>query len=301
MIKLNSARSIIVGLIVAPALCALPPLSAQPKTITVLASNLVFPEGPTISKDGNTLFCVNVHAGFLTKVDLRTKTATREWVTLPNNGKGNGSTLGPDGMLYIADVGAKSIDRVDPITGAVSTYVNKDDTGAALHGPNDLVFDTHGGLYFTDPDGSWGNPIGGVYYVTPKDHRVIKVAGGLMYPNGVVVSRDSKTLYIAMSVAKEVWAYSIPKGGFTGPTAGRLFAKVGVNGVPDGMRLGPDGFLYVAQMGDGVISKVDSAGHIVKQIVDPQGTDNTNFCFSKDKKSLFVTETKTNTLIQLPL
>ena len=148
----------------------------------VIARGLAFPEGPTLSTDGTTLYVVNVQASFLSRLDLGTGTLTREWVTLPDGGVGNGMTLGPDGALYVADVGARRIVRVSPDDGTVTTMADTTDTGGPLRGPNDLVFDAHGGLFFTDPAGSWDDPIGCVYHVGPGDGSVCRIAGGIQFP-----------------------------------------------------------------------------------------------------------------------
>lgn len=259
--------------------------------LAVLASGLSFPEGPTLSPDGQTLYCVNVGASFLSRLDLRTHIFTREWVTLPDNGRGNGMTLGPDGALYVADVGARRIVRVGLPDGNITVIVDKTDTGEALLGPNDLVFSRDGDLYFTDPNGSHDMPIGAVYKVAHGTRAVSQVAGGLRYPNGLVLSPDEKTLYVALSPLNSVVAFDLAGG------TQASFASVPS---PDGMRARPGGGLYVACYSSGEIAEVGADGEVLRRL--PAGGANpTNLCFAPGGRGLYVTESATDTLVYLPL
>ena len=268
---------------------------AAPHPPETLARGLKFPEGPVLSLDSRTLYAVNVQSGAISRLDLKTKALTYAWVTLPEGGRGNGMTLGPDGALYVADVGRKLIARISLLDGKVTTVVNKAPGGGAFRGPNDLIFDKEGGIYFTDPDGSWDKPIASVYYVAPKTHAVSLVADGMQFPNGLVLSADEKTLFVAESPLHWITAITLAGG------AKRVFCVTGTVGGGDGMRLGRDGFLYAAIYGEGVIAKVSMMGEVVHRYDVQVGKHPTNLCFAPDQKSLYVTETDTNTIIRLGL
>jgi len=274
---------------------------AAPKPPETLARGLRFPEGPALSLDGKTLYVVNVQTSAISRLDLTTGALTYAWVTLPEGGRGNGMTLGPDGALYVADVGRKLIARVSLPDGKVTTVVDKAPGGASFRGPNDLIFDKQGGLYFTDPDGSWDKPIASVYHVAPKTHTVSLVADGLQFPNGLVLSPDEKTLYVAESPLHRVTAVDVTPNGIVPPGRSHAFATVATTGGPDGMRLGRDGFLYAAIYGEGVIAKVSPQGDVVRRYDVGVGQHPTNLCFAPDGHSLYVTETDSNTIIQLRL
>lgn len=276
-------------------LTMIPFADAAAKPPVTLARGLKFPEGPTLSADGKILYAVNVQSGAISRLDLKTGVLTFAWVTLPEGGRGNGMTLGPDGALYVADVGRKLIARVSLPDGKITTVVDKAPDGAPFRGPNDLIFDTQGGLYFTDPDGSWDKPVAAVYHVAPKTHAVSLVAGGLQFPNGLVLSSDEKTLFVAESPLHRVTAIHLPDG------AKRVFCMTGTVGGGDGMRLGRDGFLYAAIYGEGVIAKISMQGKVVHRYDVQVGRHCTNLCFAPDGKSLYVTETDSNTIIRLTL
>lgn len=274
------------------------PAAPIPPAVT-LAHGLVFPEGSTLSADGKTLYIVNVQANFISRLDLKTNTLTREWVRLPAGGRGNGLTLGPDGALYVADVGRRCIARISLKDKAVTMIADRTETGAAFRGPNDLVFDTHGGLYFTDPDGSWNEPLGAVYYAAPKTHKVSKVAEGLRFPNGLVLSPDERTLYVAESPLHRISRIDLTPNGTMPPGRKSVFAVVATTGGPDGMRWGPDGQLYAAIFGDGAVVRVNTAGKITGRVSIPQGSQPTNLCFSADGTALFVTEAESHCVVRL--
>lgn len=268
---------------------------AAPRLPETLARGLKFPEGPTLSADGGTLYCVNVQSGAISRLDLKTGTFSYAWAVLPESGRGNGMTLGPDGALYVADVGRKLIARISLPDGAVTTVVDRAPGGAAFRGPNDLIFDKEGGLYFTDPDGSWDAPVGAVYHVAARTHIVSLVADGMQFPNGLVLSADGKTLLVAESPLHRITAITLAGG------AKRIFCITGTMGGGDGMRLGRDGFLYAAIYGEGVVAKISMHGEVIYRYDVQVGKHCTNLCFTPDAKALYVTETDTNTVIQLRL
>ena len=90
------------------------------------------------------------------------------------------------------------IERVDLTSGEV-TVLHKAGVGRPLRGPNDLVFDDAGGLWFTDHGKGRHTSVdrGGLYYVTPDLATVREVAFPLLGPNGVGLSPDGRRVYVA--------------------------------------------------------------------------------------------------------
>ena len=281
---------------------AVKPVSPMYKT---LATGLNFPEGPSLSPDGRWLYCVNVRDADISRIDLKTGEFKKDWVVLPSPGRGNGSTIGPDGALYIADVGRKCIDRIDRETSVVSLYLDHNETGEALQGPNDLCFDHAGNLYFTDPEGSSAtHPIGAAYVFSPKANSVVKISGGLRYPNGIIADRDGMGGYFAETPRGVISVFGRIQKAIAPPPGAPLFAcglfcRLGGKGGPDGMRADRHGDLYVAMYGGGEIVKIDPHGVIVKRYTVAAGSNPTNLCFSKDGKRLYITETESNSVIEM--
>src|SRR5213076_2702946 len=106
-----------------------------------------------------------------------------------------------------------SIQRVDLNTGAFTTLYDACDA-RALRGPNDIVFDKSGGFWFTDLGKSDGDSMhmGHVLYARPDGSMIRRVREGMVTPNGVGLSPDEKTLYVAETHTSRVWAFDV-----TGP------------------------------------------------------------------------------------
>ncbi len=168
--------------------------------VRVLATDLEFPEGPVVMPDGSVVL-----------VEIRGRRLTRIWpdgrkqVVAEIPGGPNGAAIGPDGKCYICNNGGfswvssrgtmmpgppepheyigGSIQRVDLVTGKVETLFDK--CGAhPLKGPNDLVFDKHGGLWFTDLGKRRARDmdVGGFYYVKPGAREVVEGVFGICRP-----------------------------------------------------------------------------------------------------------------------
>ena len=127
----------------------------------ILAHGLRFPEGPVAMADGSVIL-VEIARGTVTRVVPDGTTS----VVATTGGGPNGAAIGPDGALYVCNNGGFAwrtvagllcpgqqppdyeggrIERVDLKTGAVRVLYERCD-GLPLRGPNDIVFDTNGGI-----------------------------------------------------------------------------------------------------------------------------------------------------------
>lgn len=182
----------------------------------------------------------------------------------------NGIIPSTDGTLIVADMFGNRV--VEVTAGGEVTDVLADSyNGTAIDGPNDLVLDSRGGIYFTDPqftpDTEKNQPGRTVYYRNPAG-EVIRLLpyDDFAMPNGVILSPDESTLYINNTYDNEewwnvdsdkdhfVWAYDVNGDGTI--TNGRPFAQLHLTGNvldrmarssgADGMAVDTDGNLYVA-------------------------------------------------------
>jgi len=226
---------------------------------------LNFTEGPAWM-DGalyfsNMWFAADWSAGDPRKSNLIKMTATSIEVILRDIQTNGIMPLG-NGNLAVCDMFGHRLIEVAPNGGIVRTLAAEYD-GVRLDGPNDLVIDAKGGIYFTDPQFTPGldktQPGKAVYYLTPNG-RVIRVVdpGEFGQPNGVLLSPDGKTLYISntrnMPVGNYVAAYDVQPDGTLANK--RNFAKLHVPpGVreqeavttgADGMTIDVHGNIYVA-------------------------------------------------------
>lgn len=233
-----------------------------------------FTEGPAVDKDGNVFF-TDIPNNKVHKYDVK-KNKVEE--VRGDSQRANGLMFSKDGKLY-ACVGGGRVLGI--FTGAdykglkvlASSY-----NGKKLNSPNDLVLDDAGGVYFTDPRygsrDSMEMQIEGVYYYA-KDGKLTRVIDDLKKPNGLILSLDKKTLYVADNGAKTIVAYTVSGPGKL--TNKRLFANMDLSagGGGDGMTLDAKGNVYCA--GQGHIWVWDKNGKVVEKIKIPEGPSNCTF------------------------
>lgn len=277
----------------------------------VIARGLCAPEGPTVAPSD---WVLNVCSfarddafptvgGDIVATSLRTQESRVVLNTSSAATTGIPAALafGPDECLYIADEGHRSILRVDS-RGQVSELVSAYQ-GERLNGPNDLSFDRHGNLFFTDPwTSSLENPIGAIYGYAWETGRLHLIRGGLAFPNGIIARGDK--VYAAETLTQKIFEYDI-----TGPGVAeneRLFCTLPdvedleVHG-PDGMAFDTAGRLYVAHFGGAGVQVYGPDGSYLRTIY-PGGTNPTNVCFGGPGHSdLFITVDDTAELVRIPI
>jgi len=174
----------------------------------------------------------------------------------------NGIALDGRGGLVGANSGSRSIDRIDLATMRRTTLADRFE-GKRFNSPNDLCIASSGTIYFTDPTyglaGGDDSPLRelawcGLYCLSP-DGKVELLDRTHRRPNGVALSPDEKTLYLALSDEKqpEVLAYGLDARGM--PTGQRGFRDMrpqydaGLPGLPDGIKVNPAGDVFATGPG----------------------------------------------------
>lgn len=291
--------------------------------ITVIATGLRFPEGPVAMRDGS-IVLVEIERQTVTRV--RPDGSTE--VIAHTGGGPNGLAVGPDGAFYVcnnggfmwrtemnmlrpagpaSDYAGGSIQRIDPRTGSVTVLY--DHCGPhRLLGPNDIVFDTDGGFYFTDlgkaraRDRDWG----GVYYARADGSKIIEVAHPILTPNGIGLSPDGKTLYVAETETARLWAFDVvapgvlDKAPFPSPHGGRLMAGLGGFQRFDSLAVDGAGNVCVATLINGSVSVVAPSGGLIRQIAMPDMFC-TNICFGgADLRTAYLTLSGSGRLVSMP-
>ncbi|HEY4163962.1 MAG TPA: SMP-30/gluconolactonase/LRE family protein [Dongiaceae bacterium] len=279
----------------------------------IIASDLQFPEGPVIDRDGS-LLLVEIERRTITRVHADRGTS----IVAQLEGGPNGMAWGPDDALYICNNGGFLFQKIDGFNrtkagvpeGYAGGWIERVDPNTGAHrvlyarcgehnlvGPNDIVFDTQGGFYFTD----YGKVYpryrmnGGLYYALADGSRIVEVAYPMITPNGVGLSPDGKTVYAAETETGRLWAFDLeapgkPKRhpGFA-PHGGRIVCGLGGYQRFDSLAVDADGNICVATLVSGCISVISPTGELLKQI--PTGDIvTTNICFGGvDQKTAYIT------------
>ncbi len=198
-----------------------------------LASGLAFPEGPVALPNGD-LLMVEVAAGRVTVVGGGLAPSGELRVVARPGGGPNGAARGPDGRIYLCNNGGLEwlerdgvlypgharpdavgrIEALDLATGAVERLFDSCD-GQPLLGPNDLVFDRQGGLWFTDHGRRQERTrqAGAVYYADLGQRSVRRIATGIEQPNGIGLSPDETRLYVAETPTGRLWVFELEAPG----------------------------------------------------------------------------------------
>ena len=284
--------------------------------IEVVAEDLWFPEGPIAMRDGSVVL-----------VEIRRKTLTRvtpdgKRHTIAELGGGpNGAAIGPDGAVYVCNNGGSwewqegelhvpggppavyrggSIQRVDLKTGKFTTLYDSCD-GRPLNGPNDIVFDSTGGFWFTclgQTDGEVRR-LGALYYARPDGSKIVRWRSGVLSPNGVGLSPDERVVYMADCLVGRLMAYELTAPGEMKPddsmAGGRVVCTLPGFQWLDSLAVQADGRVCVATLWNGGITTFTPNGdyeHV--PVPDPVTT---NICFGgPDMRDAWITAASTGKL-----
>lgn len=273
----------------------------QMMTTKLAAEGLMFPEGPIAMTDGSVLV-VEIRRATLTKI----MPDGSKIVVAETGGGPNGAAIGPDGAIYITNNGGLSwldrgalhipgptpsnhkggsIQRVDPSTGTVTTLYDCCD-GKRLMAPNDLVFDRHGGFWFTDYGcgTSEGRKFGALYYALADGSKIARARGGLIAPNGVGLSPDQTVVYVTDTILARLWAFDISKPGVLnrpeGFAPGRVICNLPGYQQFDSLAVEADGKVCAATLITGGITAISQDGNAEFFAFPDFAT--TNICFGGD-------------------
>ena len=275
---------------------ALVPRDAQ---IEKLADGFAFIEGPVWIRDearllfsdvrGNTVYQWTETDGVSPFIDPVFE-GDREGLRSISS---NGLTLDSEGRLFMCEHGNRRISRVEP-DGTRRVVVDSYE-GNRLNSPNDATFGSDGSLYFTDPpyglDELEDSPLrelefNGVYRLRPNGELELLVRDQSR-PNGIALSPDEATLYVANSDEDEkVWmAYNLDE---SGASDGRVFYDINDEdgpGAADGMKIDREGHLFATGPGGVWIFAPD--GSHLGTIMTPEVT--ANVAWGDDGSTLYMT------------
>ena len=293
---------------------------ADPRLETV-TTGLRFPEGPVAMPDGSVVL-TEMFGHCLTRVAPDGSKSTVADI----DGLPNGLAVGPDGFLYLCNNGGAftplemggllypgefdpakyvggRIQRVNPSSGEVTDlYTHCGDT--ALRAPNDLVFDAHGGFWFTDHGIRHHRAADrtGIYYAKADGSHIEEVVFPVDSPNGIGLSPAGDRVYWAETHTGRVFQRAIEAPGKVAPISPDVpYVLCGLPGYQlfDSLAVDGDGNVCVATLVNGGITVISPQG----EVIDFVATDDritTNICFGgPDMRTAFITVSSTGQLLRM--
>ncbi|MBH68263.1 MAG: gluconolaconase [Rhodospirillaceae bacterium] len=282
------------------------------KTIT---EGLQFPEGPISMPDGSFIL-VEIARETLTRI-----TANGQNEVIAELGGGpNGVAIGPDGACYVCNNGGFEwardpvsggmrpirqadtyttgrIERVDLATGNVERLYDHCN-GQKLNGPNDIVFDKKGNMWFTDLGKARQRDMdrGVVYWARPDGTEIREVVQPITTPNGIGLSPDEETLYVAETEGARLYSFRILGDGIVNKlqfphslNGGELVTCDGGFRRFDSLAVEANGNICVATLMAGGITIAKPTGG-TDQFLETGDPYTTNICFGgPDLKTAFIT------------
>jgi gluconolactonase len=289
----------------------------------LIADGLRFPEAPVVMDDGSVIVA-----------EIEAQRITRCWpggrkevIATPGGGP-NGLAIGPDGKLYCCnnggfryveeggllaphgiadDYSGGRIERIDIETGDVEILYQSGDHGVTLRGPNDLMFDNHGGFWFTDHGkvdyAQRCHDIVGIFYARADGSFIEEVIFPSYNPNGIGISPDGTKIYVAETYTCRLTQFNIVAPGKVDGSAG-----LGGPGIPlyrpagykffDSLAMEANGNICVATIGESGISVVSPTGELV-EFVATDDIFTTNIAFGgPDRQDAYITLSGTGRLVK---
>lgn len=274
--------------------------------VCVLADGFAWTEGPLWVDELDGLLFSDIPASKVYLYDSKGALTTY----LTDSKFSNGLVRHPSGSLVLMQSRNRTVGRMKvPIDAPrplfdvlASSYL-----GAQLNSPNDGVYNRAGDLFFTDPPYGLPNGINdknkalnfqGVFLLS-RDGELKVLDSTLSYPNGIALSADESTLFVAVSdVDDSAWYRYDVQSDLT--LSGRKKVYVTDNnkqhhGLPDGMAFHKGGLLFAT--GPGGLYIFDNRGKLKGRVLIENIVS--NVAFDRAYRTLYITAN--NTLMSLTL
>jgi len=260
----------ILGTLTAQAKCdRLDDIIAPGTQAEVLGTGYGFSEGPAADADGNVYFSDGKNNAIHF---YRTGHKVRLFVD--DSTDANGMMFNAKGELVVCEGAAYHVVAFDVKTKTKRILVGQGER--QFNEPNDLAIDSTGGFYFTDPNyrhrGQKPLKKEDTYYCSASG-EVTRVSDVCQTPNGVLLTPDEKTLYLADNRGKVLYKYDVVAPGQLANE--RLWIDLGAG--PDGMTLDEHGNLYIA-CGRAGVKVYSSTGQPIGIIDQKYGVPHASNC-----------------------
>ncbi len=271
-------------------------------SIEILAEGFQWSEGPVWDRKNTQLLFSDVPKN---RIHAWSQSAGLSTWMEPSGYTGVGKSSGSNGLLFdqkgrlvLCEHGDRRI-AVLTAQGGKRTIADEWE-GGRFNSPNDLVIHSDGSIYITDPPyglkGQDQNPehrgVNGVYRIS-KDKEVQLLVKDLKKPNGITLSPDEKTLYVAHSDAERpvILSYPVRENGSVGE--GKVFYDLSEflkaeRGYPDGLKVDEKGNVWTT--GPGGVYVINPDGKLLGRI--RLGGLVANLCWGNEGHMLYLTAHK---------
>jgi gluconolactonase len=245
-------------------------------------------EGPTVDSKG-TLFFTS-RGSYKGIVSWTPKEGARQYLAVATKEGPGGLWVDDHDNIFLTATGERKIMKVSPDKKVSVVTENFETDPSITKGPNDLIMAKNGTLYFTDPNGFYGDaPNGTVYRVAP-DGKTSVFNADIAGPNGIVLSADERILYVSHNVSRttsKIEQWPLNKDG---SARERTTLATVENCVADGMAVDKQGGIWLTCYGFGTAYRVSAMGKILETITtDQKALTNCRFGRRSDRIMLYLT------------
>jgi gluconolactonase len=245
-------------------------------------------EGPAIDSKGTLYFTSRgTYKGI---VSWTAKDGAKPYLAVATKEGPGGLWIDDNDNIFLTATGEQQILKVSPDKTVTVVAENFDVLPGVSKGPNDLIVHPNGTIYFTAPNGYDGTaPKGTIYQITP-DKKVTVFSNDLTGPNGIMLSPDKLTLYVAHNVAantSKIESFQLNRDG-THARARELATIEPCQA--DGMDVDELGNIWLTCYSHGTAYRLTPGGAIVEKITTEQkALTNAKFGRGADNHSLYLT------------
>ena len=272
-----------------------PPVATTADKVERFGGDFAFVEGPVwapagAGKEGSLIFSDIYNSRIMKSAGPNQTEIYRNYTNAAN-----GNAMDAQGRLYSCERDGRRVSRLEK-DGSIRVIASEWQ-GKRLNSPNDVIVRRDGHVYFSDPASKAvlePQELGfnGVYHVTPEG-KLSLINGKMARPNGVALTPDGRTLYVADSQERKILAYDLDGAG--NASHERVFLS-DIDGSPDGLRVAKNGNIYIAARGIAVYSK---AGKFIRMIEFPETPANCAFG-DADLRTLYVTARTSVYRVRIP-
>jgi gluconolactonase len=245
-------------------------------------------EGPALDSSNNLYFCSRgTYKGI---VRWNEKEGAQRYLAVATKAGPGGLWIDSANNIFATATDERQILKITPQKRVTTVARGFEKDAKLAKGPNDLVVAKNGNIYFTDPNGYYGDSPNGTIYRVAADGKTSLFSDAITGPNGIILNLDETVLYVSHNVAKttsKIEKWSLNADG----SAGAMSELVTIpDCVADGMAVDTEGALWLTCYSFGNAYRVTSQGTITHKVTTAQkALTNAKFGRGADNHSLYLT------------